>query len=404
MARQQTRDLPPLTTLRFFAAALVVIFHQSLHWLKPLAGELPRFEFNFIRTGYVSVGFFFVLSGFILTHVHLEPERGLNVSRRKFWVARFARIYPVYLLGFLLTAPVVIPLILSANSFMQGLARVGLSAVLALAGLQSWLPKFALRWNPPAWSLSVEAFFYLIFPLLAVQAARIQSRCTLLGGLTVAWLLGLAVPVLFYFHPLGVFGRGAATVEPPDVMWVNLVKFNPLLRLPDFIFGILLGRLFQLAPNRKSQAKPWFEDGAVALALLAIFCVMGVSDRIPYQIVHNGLLTPLFGVVIYFLARGNGRIANVLSVRPLVFLGEISYALYILHEPLRALMEKAVEPSALNSTALFVIYFAATVLISSIAYLAIEEPCRKYIREKFNARGKRSISIAHMPIGLVKNR
>ena len=93
----------PLTSLRFFAAMHVLAFHNHLDALMDLPGGIR----SIIRTGYVSVSLFFVLSGFILAYTYHGDREGVSFDRRSFWAARLARIYPVYLVGLLLAALIV---------------------------------------------------------------------------------------------------------------------------------------------------------------------------------------------------------------------------------------------------------------------------------------------------------
>ena len=142
-------NIPTLTSLRFFAALLVVIFHYNL--------SHPFFPNWIAGQGYAAVTFFFVLSGFILTYVHYEAGSGLNLSYRRFMWSRLLRIGPTYFLAITL---------IFALYFIAGILRDidPLRAGLVLLMLQSWLPSAALYLNPPAWSLSNEIFFYLLFP------------------------------------------------------------------------------------------------------------------------------------------------------------------------------------------------------------------------------------------------
>jgi len=150
--------LPAVTSLRFFAAFHVALFHLNEmgaitgpHWLKTFAG-----------IGYVGVSFFFVLSGFILVYTYAWR----NVVLGEFYQTRFARIYPAYLFSLVLTFPFFCfgALKMHVPFFYFAEQHFTLSAVLVLLLLQSWVPQAALSWNAVAWSLSVEAFFYAIFP------------------------------------------------------------------------------------------------------------------------------------------------------------------------------------------------------------------------------------------------
>jgi peptidoglycan/LPS O-acetylase OafA/YrhL len=133
------------------------------HFASQPAGEhrLPKAIVTFLQNGYMGVPFFFLLSGFVLTYAH-SGETSRSKSRRSFWAARFARVYPVYLLSLVLNWP-----FRNDGPFHIMLSRGAMAAT--LTATQTWNPHFfylAQAWNPPAWTLSVEAFFYLCFPFL----------------------------------------------------------------------------------------------------------------------------------------------------------------------------------------------------------------------------------------------
>jgi peptidoglycan/LPS O-acetylase OafA/YrhL len=176
--------LPALTSLRFFAAFHVVIFH--LQAMKIVQG--PAWYEKLASVGYVGVSFFFVLSGFILVYTYA----GRTLSLKDFWRARFARIYPAYAFSLLFTAPWFFIAVLKFDIpfFAWPKAHLKLAAGLVVTLLQAWVPPAALTWNPVAWSLSVEAFFYLLFPFLLLLLIR-RSLPQLLLIAAAAWLASL---------------------------------------------------------------------------------------------------------------------------------------------------------------------------------------------------------------------
>jgi peptidoglycan/LPS O-acetylase OafA/YrhL len=171
--------------------------------------------------GFAAVAFFFVLSGFILSYAHAGPSEhdGCDVKASVFWRLRFGRIAPAYYLGLLLSIPFV-------AYHLDVLAVTGWSRfvgpVLVILFLQAWWPRFALLWNFPAWSLSVECLFYAVFPSLARALARVP-RTTLfaityaLSGVfpTLAFALvhirnGLGAPFPFWSDDFNKDARGHA--------------------------------------------------------------------------------------------------------------------------------------------------------------------------------------------------
>src|SRR5262249_48197038 len=169
--------LDALTSLRCFAALHVVLFHMRVTGI--LAGG-PWWYQNFASIGYVGVNFFFVLSGFILVYTYAAR----SLEPRKFWQARFARIYPAYIVSLIVSPPCFFlaarPLTLPFFSWSKD--HLVLASILTVCLLQSWLPQAALAWNSVCWSLSVEAFFYSVFPFV-LRHAKSMSQRRLLGGI-----------------------------------------------------------------------------------------------------------------------------------------------------------------------------------------------------------------------------
>ena len=177
--------LPILTSLRFFAAAEVIIYHFGRMTDVDLVtyyfgNDLTSFPGSFLQiattAGHEAVTFFFVLSGFILTYVYAGSNESQGFATRKsdFWWARFARLAPTFYLGLLLSAP----FLLYSAFVMHSLALPRLIASLLLAPtfLQAWWPPVVYLWNFPAWSLSVEFLFYALFPLIASAAVLVSRR------------------------------------------------------------------------------------------------------------------------------------------------------------------------------------------------------------------------------------
>ena len=384
-----------LTSLRFFAAMHVLAFHNHLEALTNSPGPIR----NIIRAGYVSVSLFFVLSGFILAHTYLSERQDVSFDRRSFWIARVARIYPVYLLGLLLAAPFVLDAHFHSDRAAWSTLKILIMGGSCCTLTQSWIPPLAVVWNSPGWSLSAEAFFYLLFPFVSPVIWKLNKRQTLLA-LAGLWLLSLVPPMLCWFAPVPGFSDCPATVAPSPSWVAKLVAFNPLLRLPEFLLGIALGRLFFLERERSPDKAPSSKDRLLSCAALTRFMLLvaltGISgllvcgDRIPYPFFHNGLLDIFFAVLIYGLARGSslGRqlpILRLLSMPILVLLGEASYAIYILHVPLRNWMYRILEwfhPGIHPSLALLAVYTLFTLGVSVLVFKVIEEPARRLIRRK----------------------
>ena len=361
---QHRPSLPALTGLRFFAALHVVLYHA----LRPVLRHADDPLSSVLAAGPAAVTLFFVLSGFVLVHSVAAVE---HVPVRPFFVARFARIAPLYALALV----VVVPLGLAARA--RGLVTDPLGAwslVLVGAGLQAFVPDAALRWNPPAWSASCELFFYALLPFALPLLARLRTRGTVIVA-TAAWLLGLAAAVLYLVvDPDGLHGP-----QPGDEgFWLHVVQFNPLLRLPDFVVGVVAGLWWRRGGRLPPSTTAW----AVLAAIMATVVVAGIP-QMPRLLVHNGLLAPLFAVIIIALAAGTGPLTSLLSSPPLQRLGDASYGLYLLHVPVMmwamALRKGALEP------AVAVVVVLTTIPLALVLHALVEAPLRRVVRERLSA-------------------
>ena len=317
------RTLDALTGLRFVAALHVVLFHFA----SPSLVSAPQVLRDWVGAGYAAVGVFFVLSGFVLAWNYLDVDGRMEAPPRAFWAARVARVYPVYVLAFILSAPTTIAVSVGANGWKLATAKLTVCGLSALALLQAWVPRLALYWNPPGWSVAVEASFYGLFPWLARGLPRLRPTWlpVALGG---TWALGMAPPLLYlWLLPDGPGPVDAASSGP----WLMALKFNPLARLPEFLFGVLLGWCFV----RERAAGARKGSGAVLAALgTALLVGAGAAGpRLPYPLMHNALLAPASGLLVYGLARGGGALGWLLARPTLVRLGGASYALYLLQYP-----------------------------------------------------------------------
>jgi peptidoglycan/LPS O-acetylase OafA/YrhL len=370
--------LQALTGLRFLAASLVVVHHYLRHTLI----AAPKWVDNVAEQGYLAVGLFFLLSGFVLAHRYITPPGVMEVSARRFWTARFARIYPVYLFAFLFSAPFVIANCLQVNGVRTALLKLGFNGILSLGLVQSWTPYTAWYWNAPAWSVSVEAFFYLAFPFFAPVVGR-MSRPMLLGVLLAVWSTAMLVPVLCCFS-----GYGAATVPPVPFLRI-LLDPGPLFRLPEFVAGVLLGRYFQLENGKNAARAPIF----AALGLLGWAALLAFGSSIPRLFYVAGLPLPFSALLILGLAHGRGWIAAFLSTPALVLLGEASYGVYILQWPLASVFGIAAET---RSFLWFVSYNAALVLLAILSLKYLEAPARRAILRYFESPQRAASSESHV--------
>jgi len=336
-------------------------------------------------TGYSAVTAFFVLSGFVLAYNYDFGALTAAAGRTRFAIARFSRIYPAYLAGLLLLVPLALYRLLSGIQIAPP-AVEWRDFVLNVLLVQAWSPYSALTWNYPGWSLSNEAFFYAVFPVAGAWLWRMERPAALFGAMLALWALSSLAPGIAVSIPVHHWGDVAATQHtlPDDVsIWANLIRYNPLLRLPEFCAGIVLAKIyFTLKPQRHG---PWlYATGGLASVL-----ILSQAGRIPYPLVHNGLLLPLYALLIIGLAVGGGWPARWLSHPVLLLLGNASYAMYILHAPLYAWLDiffrRALhrEPSDM---VWFFSYLAVVISVACLFFHFVEEPLHRRLRSALQQR------------------
>lgn len=348
------RRLDQLTSTRFLAAISVVLFHCVRN--EGIFQYLPM-----LTSGPTAVSYFFVLSGFVLTITYYNPEQGLDL--KKYFLARFSRIYPVYFFSFFLTCVF----------YLDNLARIKPEKVLAnIFLIQAWIPRYAQSFNIAAWSLSVEAFFYIVFPLFLAIFSRLRVSSVIWTSLT--------------FWGISQTAHLALTIStmPENA---EVLAYFPIFHLNAFIIGMSGGIWYMTrqqdeisAFNQKSLLL-WLGAFLVVMALLTLRGFMpGFSTNFSLDV---GLLAPLFLFIVLGLVGDYSLISEIFKRPWLVHLGEASYALYILHIPLRWLMEKIFEGYGWQITFSTLIwgYIPFTILISTIVYRFLEVPARSWLRQ-----------------------
>jgi peptidoglycan/LPS O-acetylase OafA/YrhL len=335
-------------------------------------------ERNVIFTGMIGVDLFFVLSGFILAYAYLDGGGRLRGTRGQSRTARIARIYPVYVCVWAITAvpfvwlhyPHVVPV---------------LSAATSLVLTQTWLPFFSADWNPPIWSLSNEAFFYLLFPFLPVAVARL-NRYHLYLAMGMLWAISLAMPLAYL------------AVHPPGGLWLAM-ESNPLFSLPEFLTGVALGRLYVLAQERGATSIVTRRSRPGSLTALALLGCAAVMITVPWSFgpMYHVAVIPFFALLIYSLGCGENRLASLLSGPAMIRLGEASYALYVLHWPLWDWVTRifpAPAPDASARLPFFLVYLGLLIALSLLALRFLEQPARRAIRQVFTDRSHARPSVA----------
>jgi peptidoglycan/LPS O-acetylase OafA/YrhL len=381
-----SQKIDALTSLRFFAAAAIVAYHCRGHFGLPV-DFLSPFELS------QGVSFFFVLSGFILAfrYPELDGARATN----KFWLARFARVWPLHLATFLLYLTLLPEFFAqAAGESAQGLP-IWLRALANLGLVQSWVPVSSLyfSFNSVSWSISTEAFFYLCFPFLIKKFAT-TWHYKLAGALVVVFCLAACANAAH----LPMLSR--QTISTHGLMYIN-----PLPRVFEFILGMAVALWYQgqarkaasgtgnaVSPKASFTKNLGLEVSALGLVYLLTFYThkiahwlvahAAVGDGGLVWLEHAGVPALGFAYLVAVMALGRGPLSALLRNPILVLLGEISFSMYLLH---RMLLHYYWNHFAPEHGPLALSIYAAILLASSyLCWSLIENPCRKFIMGRGN--------------------
>jgi len=344
------QNIRPLTSLRFFAALWVVLFH---YW-NNLTGVMPAF----VQKGYLGVELFFVLSGFILCHVYRTSLEDGRFRYGSFLWARLARVYPLHLAtlgGLGLVAWVATSRGLRVDPNI--LSWASLPANLTLT--QAWGFAPVAGWNHPSWSISAEWFAYLSFPLFAAGVLKLKHRPLVAVTLAVGFIFALYAG----FHALAGFPLTEATI-----------RWGMLRIVPCFAYGCALHSLWRERPGdspRMALVGALF-SGAAVLTL--------ASSGAPDALIVTGL-----GGLIFFLARLAQTGSELFSARPFVYLGEISYSVYMVCIPWKIVFVNGVNRIfQLNDShlpiGLWLVLLIGVVPLAALSYHLIEKPSRAWMK------------------------
>jgi peptidoglycan/LPS O-acetylase OafA/YrhL len=344
----EIKNLPALTSLRGFAAWLVVFYHFK-YFLFP---HIPSLYFNIIAHGYLAVDFFFILSGFILTYVY---HKNINdTSYIKFLLKRIARIYPLhfFMLILYLCVPIVILLLsTSTNQFSDLGYKYSLYAFARhLFLMNAWWPG-PLTWNGPAWSISVEWFCYLFFPFILKGIYKV-NRFTVLILLFITCVITMEVILSLNNATIGSFLNGMGLIRG----WF------------EFTAGCILYKLS--AQSYRKTTLFFFMSSILSLIGFYIYAF-------PLKIM---ILYSLFSLTILIISHQN-ILSKTLAFKPLEFNGDISYSVYLSHYFFFEFYKFIFVKDLLVTVplGLTLIAFLAIFIFSIFSYRYIEKPSRDYL-------------------------
>ncbi|MEU1056478.1 acyltransferase [Streptomyces sp. NPDC005876] len=367
------RQLPSLTGYR--AVLFVAVF--LTHTLG--AGQFYKdADINELGTilpyGTSALSTFFVLSGFVLTWG--EPWRS---TVRNFWWRRVLKIYPGHVITW--GATLLMLWLIGPMLLMGSLDQTSAGPVVAnLFLVQAWVPDVSYLFSVYGvnWSVSCEIAFYLLLPLLIRPILKIRAdRLWLWLGVAAATLVAIPTAThLFLTDPVWDYWA------PLSFWQAFLTYFFPLTRLPEFLMGVLLARIVQTG-----RWSPRINGGWIGLLCVGLW---GLLEVLPATFRSSGLLT--LGIALFvplIAARDIDGRPSWLDNRPMVLLGNSSYAAYLVHFPLlglaRYLTGETDRFGFWTATLIVIALFVVTQLVGLAMFLGLERPLmRKYGRPRWS--------------------
>jgi peptidoglycan/LPS O-acetylase OafA/YrhL len=367
-------NIPSLTGLRFYAAASITYCHSIEYFFRPVD---PRPLVNTMALGSIGMTLFFVLSGFVIHYNYGDSFREVNKrSIRSFAVARFARLYPLYLLSFALTLAFI------PNPYNEQLW----SALPYYATLtQDWFQVrtgtdlIASLYVGQAWSISAEVLLYFLYIPLARAICALRSARAVFA---VMILLLVAATAFNAGRTAGYWMRDG---------WDQYLDFymSPYCRFPEFLLGALAAALYQ---RRARFPTIWLERwpllAASLIAMVALFAGSYTHREYLFSIFgYSWGFAPSCGGLIYYFSRNSGRGSWIVESKPVIRFGEASYSLYML-SGWSLWMFSANGPSPNYAQATFRMFMALVflALLSLGSYQYFEVPMRRFIRRKIGGR------------------
>jgi peptidoglycan/LPS O-acetylase OafA/YrhL len=389
-AQADGKFIDPLTGLRFIAAATVAIGHAapSLRddWLGHLVAQVSS----------VGMTLFFVLSGFVLWLTYSERMlRSPRVALRDFAVARFARLYPMYAL---VTLVITGYLVIWRNQDPTSL-------VFVLTMTQAWFPAIkgtmlvaAIQPLEHLWSISVELFFYLLFPLACFAFGRIErvQRSAWLALLNVA-VFAITIALAFPYGDT-LLRAAVPSLRHDGMAW--LTYYSPYLHVSQFLAGCLTAQIYLKLASAEVDASIctrmrsgfWIS----AAGLLAAPVLLFVQPSLPAMSFWIELGVRIdevicFSVLILTIARFGS--AQFLGSKAMVLGGECSYSIYLLHPFLFrfAIIGKSEFANSPEFVMRLVLFIAITTAVAWVFYTVVEVPSKAWLRRRFQNDRQREI-------------
>jgi peptidoglycan/LPS O-acetylase OafA/YrhL len=389
-----------LDGLRFIAAFSVMTSHAAFQ-IYPFVDyqAMSVWAWNLDHLKNFGMTLFFVLSGFVIHWNYRHKVQETNGLKR-FFIARWSRLYPLFLVMFLLG--------LTVQVLRHGdVWRAMLMTPYFLTFTTSWWywqPDgqfiFGVMTNPingVMWSLATEAFFYCIYPFLAPSTAQ-MARGSALLAIVATGLVGALTSLAFIGHSGEIMAFGAKHLGASNgemfLYWLGF--YSPWMRFPSFLIGVFTAQLVLSGV----RLKPFVADTLAILSLVAIAMLVGAPNGnglfAPYSVVDTSAAVICFTGICLAASAERARIGTLLAAPLMISGGEASYSLYLLHTPIIfATVRSGIDLNVKCPIAWYLAVATIAIIAARLSYIYFERPAQSF----FRTLGETLLRLPHREFG-----
>lgn len=343
---------PEIDGLRAIAVISVIIYHLNENWLSG---------------GFLGVDIFFVISGFLITGIIITEIQQNSFSLKQFYTRRIKRIYPAFITAMALVS-FIASVIFIYNDFNQLRKTIELATAFLsnfYLGLTQGYFDLSANENPVLhiWSLAVEEQYYLIFPLILILAYK---KFREIKALFIITLILFFILLATSFIPANFYKE---VLHQPNIYYLSNLRF------PELLVGSLLAIYHNLS-NKVQLSKQVNNILAILSTLLLFSCLFLMNNNIAYIPGITLILPCIFTALIIHTTSQNNIVKLCLSNKAIVFIGKISYSLYLYHWIFIALAYYITGEKQINNQSIAIVT-VLTIIFSVLSYYLIEQPIRK---------------------------